>query len=254
MKRKFIQSLGILTGGALSVATVISCSEDIKTKTHNIKQGNRRMYTKDKEIAIIDLKAKTLGASYEDPSASQIMAGKFIEKDNLHIDLKKYSYGWDTNDNSGKKYDSFIKQLKKMYEGETKIITIFLPTNWSNSAIAGRKVFIKVKLHKFDFKRVQLKHPITLSYEGRSGAPKWKDAIPFNGGTSKSSDLDMSGHSFIGTNIDQNGIQRKGFEEQLIGMKAGEEKIIDVAFPKGYQEPKLAGQHAFFKVKILKIK
>ncbi|HSR74651.1 MAG TPA: trigger factor [Sulfurovum sp.] len=44
-----------------------------------------------------------------------------------------------------------------------------------------------------------------------------------------------------------------GFEEQMIGMKSGEEKTIKVTFPQEYQSKALAGQETEFKVKLHEI-
>jgi len=44
-----------------------------------------------------------------------------------------------------------------------------------------------------------------------------------------------------------------GFEDALLGMKAGEEKTIDVTFPENYGNEALAGKPAQFKVKLQKI-
>lgn len=45
-----------------------------------------------------------------------------------------------------------------------------------------------------------------------------------------------------------------GFEEQLIGLKTGEEKDVEVTFPEEYHAEELAGQPAVFKVKLHEIK
>ncbi|OKL38272.1 trigger factor [Domibacillus mangrovi] len=45
-----------------------------------------------------------------------------------------------------------------------------------------------------------------------------------------------------------------GFEEQLIGMKTGEEKEVEVTFPEEYHAEELAGQPAVFKVKLHEVK
>jgi trigger factor len=45
-----------------------------------------------------------------------------------------------------------------------------------------------------------------------------------------------------------------GFEEQLIGMKTGEEKDVEVTFPEEYHAEELAGQPAVFKVKLHEVK
>lgn len=44
-----------------------------------------------------------------------------------------------------------------------------------------------------------------------------------------------------------------GFEENLVGVKAGEEKTIDVTFPEDYQAEKLAGKAAKFKITVHKV-
>ena len=56
-------------------------------------------------------------------------------------------------------------------------------------------------------------------------------------------DLEIGSGSFI-----------PGFEEQLIGMKQGEEKDVEVNFPEEYHAAELAGKPAVFKVKVHEIK
>jgi len=62
---------------------------------------------------------------------------------------------------------------------------------------------------------------------------------PFEGGSAEGHDLVLGSNSFI-----------PGFEEQLIGAKAGEEKTLTVTFPDDYQAENLAGKEATFKVKV----
>ena len=45
-----------------------------------------------------------------------------------------------------------------------------------------------------------------------------------------------------------------GFEEQMVGMQAGEEKVIEVTFPEDYQAENLAGKDAQFKVTVKSVK
>src|SRR5699024_12603471 len=47
---------------------------------------------------------------------------------------------------------------------------------------------------------------------------------------------------------------RSGFEEQLVGVKAGEEKDVTVTFPEEYHAEDLAGKEAIFKTKVHEIK
>ena len=65
---------------------------------------------------------------------------------------------------------------------------------------------------------------------------------PFDGGTSDHAHLTVGSGEFI-----------PGFEEQLIGMKKGETREIDVTFPKDYQSEELAGKKAQFEVTILHV-
>lgn len=68
------------------------------------------------------------------------------------------------------------------------------------------------------------------------------DEKPFEGGKAENYLLKIGSKSFI-----------EGFEDQLIGMKKGEEKEINVTFPENYQAAHLAGKPAVFKVKLLEI-
>ncbi len=66
---------------------------------------------------------------------------------------------------------------------------------------------------------------------------------PFEGGKAESYQLEIGSNQFI-----------PGFEDQMVGMKAGEEKDLDVTFPENYQAENLAGQAVVFKVKLHEIK
>jgi trigger factor len=44
-----------------------------------------------------------------------------------------------------------------------------------------------------------------------------------------------------------------GFEEQLVGVKAGDELTINVTFPADYQAENLAGKDAQFKINVKKV-
>ena len=68
------------------------------------------------------------------------------------------------------------------------------------------------------------------------------NGVAFDGGKGENFDLEIGSGSFV-----------SGFEDQLIGMKAGEEKEIDITFPENYT-PELAGKPVVFKVKINEVK
>ena len=69
------------------------------------------------------------------------------------------------------------------------------------------------------------------------------DGKPFSGGQSKGYPLEIGSGSFI-----------PGFEDQLIGAKAGEEREVKVVFPAEYFVPELAGKEAVFVTKINDVK
>ena len=69
------------------------------------------------------------------------------------------------------------------------------------------------------------------------------DGEAFEGGESENFDLEIGSGSFI-----------PGFEEQMIGMKQGEEKSIEITFPEEYHAAELAGKPAVFEVKVHEIK
>ena len=71
----------------------------------------------------------------------------------------------------------------------------------------------------------------------------FKDGEPFEGGAGENYSLEIGSGTFI-----------PGFEEQLIGMKSGDEKDIKVTFPDDYMEESLKGQEVTFKVKVHEIK
>lgn len=68
------------------------------------------------------------------------------------------------------------------------------------------------------------------------------NGVAFDGGKGENFDLEISSGSFV-----------PGFEDQLIGMKAGEEKAIDITFPENYT-PELAGKPVVFHVKVNEVK
>ncbi len=70
-----------------------------------------------------------------------------------------------------------------------------------------------------------------------------KDGVAFDGGTAENYSLVIGSHTFI-----------PGFEEAIVGMKKGEEKDIELTFPKDYMSEELKGQKVTFKVKVNEIK
>lgn len=78
---------------------------------------------------------------------------------------------------------------------------------------------------------------VNIDFEG------FIDGEAFEGGKGEGYDLVLGSNSFI-----------PGFEEQLVGTKAGEAKDVEVSFPEDYQAAELAGKAASFKCKINSVK
>jgi len=81
----------------------------------------------------------------------------------------------------------------------------------------------------------QLGDTANIDFEG------FDNGVPFDGGKGENHDLKLGSNSFV-----------PGFEEQVVGMSAGEEKDIDITFPEDYHEG-LAGKAVVFHVKCNKV-
>lgn len=69
------------------------------------------------------------------------------------------------------------------------------------------------------------------------------DGEAFEGGAAEDYPLVLGSGSFI-----------PGFEEQLVGVKVGDEKDVNVSFPEEYGAPNLAGKDAVFEVKVKEVR
>ncbi len=78
---------------------------------------------------------------------------------------------------------------------------------------------------------------VTIDFKG------FIDGEPFEGGEAENHSLEIGSKSFI-----------PGFEEQLVGANAGENKEVQVKFPGNYRKDDIAGKEALFKVDIKQIK
>ncbi len=78
---------------------------------------------------------------------------------------------------------------------------------------------------------------VTIDFKG------FVDGEPFEGGEAEDHSLELGSRSFV-----------PGFEEQLEGVKPGEEQEIVVNFPEDYRNEELAGKEATFQVKMKQIK
>lgn len=80
-------------------------------------------------------------------------------------------------------------------------------------------------------------HQVTVDFIGRI------DGVAFEGGTAEGVEIELGSGRMI-----------PGFEEQLVGARAGEERVLHVTFPTPYGNAELAGKAAEFEAKITAIK
>ena len=78
---------------------------------------------------------------------------------------------------------------------------------------------------------------VVIDFEG------FLNGVAFKGGKGENHELVLGSGSFI-----------PGFEEQVVGMSAGEEKDVNVTFPENYHASELAGKEVTFKVKVHEVK
>ena len=78
---------------------------------------------------------------------------------------------------------------------------------------------------------------VVIDFEG------FKDDVAFEGGKGENYSLELGSNSFI-----------PGFEDQLVGTKAGDQVEVKLTFPEEYQAEDLAGQDAVFKVTVHEVK
>ena len=77
---------------------------------------------------------------------------------------------------------------------------------------------------------------VTIDFTG------YIDDVKFEGGEAQNYRLELGSHTFI-----------EGFEDQIVGMKKGEEKDVKVTFPENYHAENLKGKPALFKVTLNKV-
>jgi len=119
--------------------------------------------------------------------------------------------------------------------------------------VEDQAVFVSEEDVNAELKKMQERHAELVVLEEGEAAQEgdtaiidfegFKDGVAFPGGKGENHSLVLGSGSFI-----------PGFEEQVIGMKKGEEKEINVTFPEEYHSEELAGQPAVFKVKVNDIK
>ena len=120
--------------------------------------------------------------------------------------------------------------------------------------LKGKKIVKEATAEEIDAKINELREQNVLVTPKENGAIEehdiavfdfkgMKDGVAFEGGTAENYELEIGSKQFI-----------PGFEDQMIGMKEGEEKTINVTFPNEYQATDLAGKEVQFALKLHEIK
>ena len=119
-----------------------------------------------------------------------------------------------------------------------------LEYNLDEVAVSDKEVDAELNRMREQYAEVQTKDgaaaegdTVNIDYEG------FKDDVAFDGGKGTNYDLVLGSHSFI-----------PGFEEKLVGVKAGEEKDLNLTFPENYHAKDLKGAAVVFKVKVNEVK
>ncbi|GBR24504.1 peptidyl-prolyl cis-trans isomerase trigger factor [Komagataeibacter nataicola NRIC 0616] len=105
------------------------------------------------------------------------------------------------------------------------------------------KALNEIASRQREFEKVEEDRPaadgdvVTVDFVGKV------DGTAFEGGSADDVNVELGGAGFI-----------PGFAEQIVGMKAGEEKVITVTFPADYGAEHLAGKEATFDIKVKELK
>ena len=105
----------------------------------------------------------------------------------------------------------------------------------SDDTEAALEEYARANPHVEHPDRAAMGDEVVLDFEG------FVDGVAFEGGKGDNFDLKLGSGQFV-----------PGFEEQIVGMSAGEEKDIDITFPEDYHK-ELAGKAVVFHVKLNKV-
>lgn len=118
------------------------------------------------------------------------------------------------------------------YKGLTFKMDSVEVTDDEINAVINKELDARARLVEKDDGAVENGDTVNLDYSGSV------DGVKFDGGTAENQSLEIGSGTFI-----------PGFEEQIVGMKKGESKDINVKFPEQYT-PDLAGKDAVFAITI----
>ena len=148
--------------------------------------------------------------------------------------------------------------LKDMQIGDDNIVTLTLTTEVYPEVTLGQYKGLEVEKAEAEVSDAQVQAELDRMAENVASTETverpaqmgdtvnidfeaFDNGVPFDGGKGENHDLKLGSGSFV-----------PGFEDQLVGMSAGEEKDIDITFPEDYHKD-LAGKAVVFHVKVNKV-
>lgn len=133
-------------------------------------------------------------------------------------------------------YKATVELMPKVKLAEYQKFRIKRPAIKVESAEVDRTI---QDLRRREAARLQSEHAAKKDDEVNFDFEGTKDGAPVSGASAKNQTLQLGSNTFI-----------PGFEDELTGLKAGDEKTFDIRFPKTYHEATLADQVVTFKVKV----
>lgn len=166
---------------------------------------------------------------------------KMLEKEKQIYPVDYPAISVEKMDNSGLEFTAKITLLPEVTLGEYQGIEIKKKSDKVTEAEIKKELETlaekQVKFVEVENREAKMGDLVNIDYAGFDGETQ------FEGGTAKDQELELGSNTFI-----------PGFEDQVAGMKIGEEKDVNVTFPEHYHADNLAGKPVVFKVKLLAIR
>ena len=144
-------------------------------------------------------------------------------------------------DTNGVKFSATITLLPEVTLGDYKNIKVekkaVKVTEAEVKHELGHLAEKQVKYVEIENREAKLGDLVNIDYSGSV------DGVKFDGGTAQDQELELGSNTFIA-----------GFEDQVVGMKIGESRDINVTFPEHYHSKDLENKPAVFNVKLLGIR
>lgn len=147
--------------------------------------------------------------------------------------------------------EKFVPETELEFTAEAEILPKVELGDYKN--LKAKKSAVKVSKKEIDDTINRIRANFAEKKEVKRAAKKGdeviidflgkKDGVAFDGGKAEKFPLELGSNSFI-----------PGFEDSLIGKKAGDELALDLEFPKDYHSAELAGAKVVFEVKIHEVR